>query len=100
MFHDILSENFEILWYDGIQYFDQSNVSLPKKFPSRQGQLISFGSKLSNLMFHDSLSGNFFDIVWRDGAQYRDKRSNMGPILPKIGQLILPALENFRNILA
>ena len=36
----LLSQNFEILQYDGIQHFDQSNVSLPQKFPSRQGQLI------------------------------------------------------------
>ena len=48
-------------------------VSLPKKFPSREGQLVRLGPKLSNLMFHDSLSENFFEILWHDGAQYIDK---------------------------
>ena len=27
MSHDMLSKNFEMLMYDGIQYLDQSNVS-------------------------------------------------------------------------
>ena len=40
MSHDMLFENFGILYYEGIQYLDQSNVSLPKKLPSRQEQLI------------------------------------------------------------
>ena len=48
-------------------------VSLPKKFPSSQGQLISFGPKLSNLMFHGSLSKNYFEILWHIGAQHIDK---------------------------
>ena len=49
-------------------------VSLPKKFPSKQGQLTHYGPKLSNLiMFHDLLSENFFEIVWCDGVQYIDK---------------------------
>ena len=35
--HDMLSENFEMLYYDGIQYLDQSNVSqFTQKFPSRR----------------------------------------------------------------
>ena len=81
-------------------------VSLAKKFPSRQGQLIQYGPKLSNLMFHDSLSEIFFEIVWCDGTQYIDNVSqfskkvsfwsNMGPILPSITQLKLTALEIFR----
>ena len=50
-------------------------VSLPKKFPSKQGQLTHYGPKLSNLMFHDLLSENFFEIVWRDGVQYKDKNN-------------------------
>ena len=50
-------------------------VSLPKKFPSKQGQLTHYGPKLSNLMFHDLLSENFFEIVWRDGVQYIDKNN-------------------------
>ena len=49
-------------------------VSLPKKFPSKQGQLTHYGPKLSNLiMFHDLLSENFFEIVRCDGVQYIDK---------------------------
>ena len=49
-------------------------VSLPKKFPSKQGQFTHYGPKLSNLiMFHDLLSENFFEIVWCDGVQYIDK---------------------------
>ena len=84
-------------------------VSLPKKFPSRHGQLIQYGPKLSSLMFHDSLSEFFFfEIVCCDGTQYIDKSnvsqfskkvsfwSNMGPILLKIKQLKLTALEIFR----
>ena len=60
----MLSRIFEMLSYDGIQYLDQSNVSqFIQKFPSRQGQLIWSWQKLSNLMFHDSLSENFFEIL-------------------------------------
>ena len=80
-------------------------VSLPKKSPSTQGQLISFGPKLSNLIFHDSLSENCFEILWYFETQYIDKSdvsqfshlSNMGPVWPKM--TLLTALEIFRNIL-
>ena len=85
-------------------------ISLPKKFPSRQGQWIQYGPKLSNHMFHDSLSEIFFffEIVWCDGTRYIDKGnisqfskkisfwSIMGPILPQITQLKLTALGMFR----
>ena len=78
--------------------------SLPKKSPSTQGQLIPFGRKLSNLIFHDSLSENCFGILWHFGTQYIDKSnvsqfyfwSNMSPVWPKI--TLLTALEIFRNI--
>ena len=48
-------------------------VSLPKKFPSKQGQSTHYGPKLSSLTFHDLLSKNFFEIGWCDGVQYIDK---------------------------
>ena len=61
--------------------------------------MIQFGPKLSNLIFHDLLSENFFEILWHDGA-YICLWSNMDPIWPKITQLVLTALRIFRNILA
>ena len=73
MSHDVVSKIFEMLSYDGIQCLDQNNVSLPKKFPSRQGQLIRFRPKLPNLMFHDSFSEKFFEISWHNGVQCIDK---------------------------
>ena len=86
-------------------------VSLPKRIPSRQGQLTQYGPKLSNLMFYDLFSENFIEIVWCDGAQCIDKsnvsqfsKNNLllgiiDPVLPQITQLILTALEIFWNIL-
>ena len=79
---DMVSTIFEMLSYDGIQYLDESNISLPKKFPSRQGTLIWFWPKLSNLMFHDSFSDNFFEILWHNGVQCIDK-SNVSQISPQ-----------------
>ena len=105
--HDMLFEKFEIFYYDGIQYLDQSNVcQLTQKSPSTQRLLIPFGPKLSNLIFHDSLSENFFEVLWHFETQYIDKSNvskfsfwnNMGPLWPKI--TLLTALETFRNILA
>ena len=60
-------------------------------------------------MFHDSHSDNSFEIFWRNGTQNIDKSnvnfpkkisfwSNMGPIWPKITQLVLTA-QIFRTIL-
>ena len=50
-------------------------VSLPKKFPSRQEKLIQFGSKLSDLMFHVSLSESCFKFLWHCVVQYIGKRN-------------------------
>ena len=83
-------------------------VSLPKKFPSRQGQLIQYGPNYPILCFMIHFLKFFFEIVCCDGTQYIDKSnisqffkknsfwSNMGPTLPKIIQLKLTALEIFR----
>ena len=61
--HDMLSEDFEMLQYDGIQYLDRTyRKKFTQKVPSRKGQLIPFGPTLSNLIFHDSLSDNFFEF--------------------------------------
>ena len=51
-------------------------VSLPKKFPSREKQMIQFGPKLLNLLFHYSSSVYFLEILWHDGAQYIDKSNS------------------------
>ena len=88
-------------------------VSLPKKFSSRQIQLIWFWPKLSNLMFDDSLSENLFETLCHSGTQYMDKSNvsqfsekkfsfwrNVGPLWPNITRLVSTAQETFRNILA
>ena len=72
MSYDILSKNFEMLLYDGIQYLDQSNVS-------QFTQKITFHARAIDLILakiiqpYDSLSENFFEILWHNGAQYIDK---------------------------
>ena len=105
--YDMLSEKFEIFYYDGIQYLDQSNVcQFTPKIPSTEGKLIPFEPKLSNLIFDDSLSENFFEILWHFWTQYIDKSNisqysfwdYMGLVWTKI--TLLTALEIFRNILA
>ena len=100
----------KILKFSSMMGFNiQSNVmfvSLPKSSPSTQRQLIRFGPKLSNLMFHDSLSENCFKFYGILGRSTKDNSKvsqfffwgNMGPILPKI--TLLNALEIFRSILA
>ena len=62
-------------------------------------------------MFHDSFSEKVFEISWHNGVQCIDKNkvsqfskkssfwSNMGPIWPKITQLVLTAQEILRNTL-
>ena len=86
-------------------------VSLPKKFPSRQGQLTQFRSKLSNLTFHDSLARIFLKFCGIMGHNTQTKVTlvnfpkknsfwgNMGPIWPKITQLVLTAQKIFRDML-
>ena len=111
MSYDILSKNFEMLLYDGIQYLDQSNVSqFTQKIPLYAKAIGLILAKI--IQPYDSPSENFFEILWHNGAQYIDKSNvsqfskknllleNMGPIWPKITQLVLTAPEIFRNILA
>ena len=72
MSYDILSKNFEMLLYDGIQYLDQSNVS-------QFTQKITFHARAIDLILakiiqpYDSLSENFFEILWHNGARHINK---------------------------
>ena len=79
----MLSKNFEILKsYDGIQHLDQSNVSqFTKKRPFQAKAIDLILVKIIQLMFHDSLSENCFEILWHNGAQYIDK-SILRPFSP------------------
>ena len=54
--------SLEILKYGMIEYnsYTKVAVNLPKKIP-----------KLRNLMSHDSLSEDLFEVLWYDQAQYR-----------------------------
>ena len=95
MSHDMLSKNFEMLMYDGIQYLDQSNVSqftqnnsLPTK-----GNLSYFGQNYSTSCFMIHSARIFLRFFWHNGAQYIDK-SNVN--FPKKNLL----LEHYRPNLA
>ena len=88
--HDMLFEKFEIFYYDGIQYLDQSNVCQFTQnifFDARV--IVPFEPKLTNLIFHDSLSEKCVGVSWHFEKQYIDKSNvsqfsfwdNMGPIL-------------------
>ena len=51
MSYDILSKNFEMLLYDGIQYLDQGNVSqLTQNIHSHARAIDLIWPKLSNLI--------------------------------------------------
>ena len=61
MSHDILSRNFEILLYGGIQYLDQSNVSqFTQKIPSHARAITLILGRI--IQPYDSLSENVFEI--------------------------------------
>ena len=81
MSYDILSKNFEMLLYDGIQYLDQSNVSqFTQKTPFHARAIDLILAKI--IQPYDSLSENFFEILWHNGAQYLDKK-NVGQFSKK-----------------
>ena len=68
MSYDILSKNFEMLLYDGIQYLDQSNVSqFTQKIPFHARAIDLILAKI--IQPYDSLSENFFEILWHNGVQ-------------------------------
>ena len=71
----------------------------PKNYLPDKSNWSNLGQNYPTLCFMIHSLRICFEIVWRDGAQYRDKKSNMGPTWPKITQLILTALDIFRNIL-
>ena len=59
MSYDILSKNFEMLLYDGIQYLDQSNVSqFTQKCPFHARAIDLILAKI--IQPYDSLPENFF----------------------------------------
>ena len=97
--HDMLPENFEMLQYDGIKYLDQSNVSqFTQKIPFQARVVDPIWTKIIQL-YIPWLWEFFLEILWHDGAKIT-LWSNMGPIWPKITQLVLNAQEIFKNILA
>ena len=88
MSHDSLSKNFEYGMM-GYNSYTKVAVNLPKKFPFCTRVIwAKFGPKLFNLMSHDSLSEDLFEVFWHDKAQYR---------WLKVALVIFP---KFRNILS
>ena len=72
MSYDILSKNFEMLLYDGIQCLDQSNVSqFTQKIPFHARAIDLILAKIIHP--YDSLSEKYFEIFWHNGEQYIDK---------------------------
>ena len=89
-------------------------VNLPKKFPFWLRVIwAQFGPNFCNIMSHDSVSEDLFEVFWHHEVQKITKLvfiifpkisfwGNMGPIWPKIAQSYIKstAPEIFRNILA
>ena len=56
----------------GYNSYNKVAVNLPKKFPFWATAIWDkFGSKLCNVMSHDSLSEDLFEVLWHEKAQYR-----------------------------
>ena len=69
----MLSEKFEIFYYDGVQSLDQRNVcQFIQKIPFHVRAIDPIWAKI-NLMFLGSLSENCFEILWHYGVQHIDK---------------------------
>ena len=68
MSHDSLSK-YIMMRYNS---YTKVTVNLPKIFPFWARAIwAEFGPKLCNIMSHDSLSENLFEVLWHDGAQCR-----------------------------
>ena len=68
MSHDSLSKYIMM----GYNSYTKVTVSLPKIFSFWARAIwAEFGPKLCNVMSHDSLSEDLFEVLWHDEAQCR-----------------------------
>ena len=75
----LMIHSLKILKYSMIAYNRETKVlwvNLPKKFPFwLRSFWAQFGPNLCNLMSHDYLSGDFFEVFWHHEVQKIDKVS-------------------------
>ena len=85
MSHDSISKSLKYGMM-GYNRYTKVTVNLPKIFPFWAGVFwAKFGPKLCNIMSHDSLSEDLFEVLWHDEAQYRQTK------------VVLVIFSKFRN---